>query len=68
MREKKSKSEPNEKKRDKHQVHCVGFSFCETRTHTHTQTDQAARKKNRQKKNLAAERRAVRQEKREKTQ
>ncbi len=36
-------------------------------THTHTQTDQAARKK-KTKKNLAAERRAVRQEEREKTQ
>jgi hypothetical protein len=54
MREKKSKSEPNEKKRDKHQVHCVGFSFCETRTHTHTHKQIKQQEKKTDKKKLSS--------------
>ena len=49
------------RKKDKHQVHCVGFHSAKR---THTQTDQAIRKKT--KKHLAAEHRAVRQIKRNK--
>jgi hypothetical protein len=41
MREKKLERTKREKK-DKHQIHCVGLHSAK---HTHTQTDQAARKK-----------------------
>lgn len=47
MRKKESKSKTDQKKREKHQVHCVGFHSAKRTAHT----DQAVRKK-KTKKNL----------------
>jgi hypothetical protein len=45
MREKKRKSEPNEKKKDKHQVHSVGLHSAK-----HTRTNRSSSKKKKRRK------------------
>lgn len=59
MREKKIRANQTRKK-DKHQVHCVGLHSAE-HTHTHTNRSSSKKKWQKEKKNLAAEHRAVRQ-------
>jgi hypothetical protein len=62
MREKKlERTKREEKKKDKHQIHCVGLHSAK-HTHTNRSSSKKKKRKRRQKKNLAVEHRAVRQE------
>ena len=58
MRKKKLERTKREERKDKHQIHCVGLHSAK-----HTHTNRSRSKKKKTKKNLAAEHRAVRQEK-----
>ena len=57
MREKKFRANQTRKKKDKHQIHCVGLHSAK-----HTHTNRSSSEKKNDKKNLAAEHRAARQE------